>query len=126
MLLDLLTFLDGMHSFNAQLPLRELSTVTLEQVNWAPASKLSRTRPDSGNLADRTAQSQRDADLWYELYPGKIGGILVDEGWNNCGDNNEYAELHRPSHGNMKCKYPGAYDILCPGDFHADVFRAQR
>ncbi|KAH8819032.1 Spherulation-specific family 4-domain-containing protein [Xylogone sp. PMI_703] len=51
----------------------------------------------------------------FRLYPGKIGGIFFDEGWNDCGDNNQYAELYRLITKNTKRKYPGAFTVLNPG-----------
>lgn len=74
-----------------------------------------KTRLGSGDLADWTAQIERDVDLWYQLYPGKIGGIFFDEGWNECGEGNQYAELYRQINENTKRKYPGAYTVLNPG-----------
>ncbi|KAH8689782.1 Spherulation-specific family 4-domain-containing protein [Phaeosphaeriaceae sp. PMI808] len=53
--------------------------------------------------------------MWYQLYPGKIGGIFFDEGWNDCGPKNVYSELYRRINDNTKRKYPGAYTVLNPG-----------
>lgn len=53
--------------------------------------------------------------IHHRLYPGKIGGIFFDEGWNDCGDNNQYAELYRLITENTKRKYPGAFTVLNPG-----------
>ncbi|KAL4733318.1 hypothetical protein BDV11DRAFT_175809 [Aspergillus similis] len=41
------------------------------------------------NLADWVSQIQTDVDLWYSLYPGKIGGIFFVEWWNDCGPDNQ-------------------------------------
>ncbi|KAF7136979.1 hypothetical protein CNMCM5793_006730 [Aspergillus hiratsukae] len=54
------------------------------------------TRLGSGNLADWTAQIEEDVDMWYKLYGDNIGGIFFDEGWPECGDNNEYADMYNP------------------------------
>ncbi len=81
-----------------------------------------KTRLGSGDLADWTAQIESDVDLWYQLYPGKIGGIFFDEGWNDCGENNQYANLYRQINDNTKRKYPGAYTVLNPGDFMPQCF----
>lgn len=81
-----------------------------------------KTRLGSIDLADWVAQIERDVDLWYKLYPGQIGGIFFDEGWNSCGDGNMYAELYRQINENTKRKYPGAYTVLNPGDFMPKCF----
>lgn len=77
------------------------------------------TRLGSLEASDWVAQIEGDVDLWYSLYPGSIGGIFFDEGWNNCGatDNNDnrvadiYAHIDRYT----KSKYPGAFTVLNPG-----------
>lgn len=38
------------------------------------------TRLGSTNLADWTAQIERDVDMWYDLYGSSIGGIFFDAG----------------------------------------------
>ena len=43
------------------------------------------TRLNSGALGDWVAQIEQDVDMWYNLYPGMMGGIFFDEGWNDCG-----------------------------------------
>jgi len=43
-----------------------------------------------------------------------IGGIFFDEGWNECGENNKYAEVYRFINDNTKRKYPGAFTVLNP------------
>jgi Spherulation-specific family 4 len=53
--------------------------------------------------------------MWYQLYPGNIGGIFFDEGWNDCGPNNVYAELYRTISESTKRRYPGAFTMLNPG-----------
>ncbi|KAL2816080.1 hypothetical protein BJX63DRAFT_430372 [Aspergillus granulosus] len=53
------------------------------------------TRLGSGNLADWTAQIEEDIDMWYNLYGDSIGGIFFDEGWPECGDNNQYVGLYK-------------------------------
>jgi hypothetical protein len=45
----------------------------------------------------------------------KIGGIFFDEGWNECGEGNKYAEVYRFISDNTKRKYPGAFTVLNPG-----------
>ncbi|KAL5359299.1 Spherulation-specific family 4-domain-containing protein [Aspergillus floccosus] len=62
------------------------------------------TRLGSTDLAD-----------WYELYPGKIGGIFFDEGWNDCGPDNLYADLYRFITDNTKRKHANAFTVLNPG-----------
>ncbi|KAF2789429.1 hypothetical protein K505DRAFT_191768, partial [Melanomma pulvis-pyrius CBS 109.77] len=74
-----------------------------------------KTRLGSTDLADWTAQIEQDVDMWYKLYPGNMGGIFFDEGWNDCGPNNVYSELYRRISDNTKRKYPGAYTVLNPG-----------
>jgi hypothetical protein len=73
------------------------------------------TRLGSTDLADWVSQIEIDVDLWYQLYPGIIGGIFFDEGWNDCGPNNQYSELYRFISDNTKRKYPGAFTVLNPG-----------
>ncbi|KAF2792903.1 hypothetical protein K505DRAFT_350304 [Melanomma pulvis-pyrius CBS 109.77] len=74
-----------------------------------------KTRLGSTDLADWASQIERDVDMWYQLYPGTIGGIFFDEGWNDCGPSNVYAELYRHINENTKRKYPGAFTVLNPG-----------
>ncbi|KAL4891313.1 fibronectin type III domain protein [Aspergillus ambiguus] len=73
------------------------------------------TRLGSTDLADWVSQIQTDVDLWYSLYPGKIGGIFFDEGWNDCGPDNQYAELYRFISDNTKRRHPNAFTVLNPG-----------
>lgn len=73
------------------------------------------TRLGSTDLADWVSQIQSDVDLWYQLYPGMIGGIFFDEGWNECGPDNQYSELYRLISDTTKRKYPGAFAVLNPG-----------
>ncbi|KAF7164134.1 hypothetical protein CNMCM5623_008824 [Aspergillus felis] len=73
------------------------------------------TRLGSTDLADWVSQIQTDVDLWYQLYPGKIGGIFFDEGWNDCGPDNLYADLYRFITDATKRKHPGAFTVLNPG-----------
>ncbi|TVY84131.1 hypothetical protein LSUE1_G002188 [Lachnellula suecica] len=80
------------------------------------------TRLGSKNLADWTAQIETDVDLWYTLYPGHIGGIFFDEGWNDCGPDNVYSELYRQITENTKRKYPGAFTVLNPGSTMPQCF----
>ncbi|KAL4983900.1 fibronectin type III domain protein [Aspergillus falconensis] len=73
------------------------------------------TRLGSTDLADWVAQIETDVDLWYELYPGKIGGIFFDEAWNNCGPDNQYADLYRFLSDYTKRKHQDAFTVLNPG-----------
>lgn len=73
------------------------------------------TRLGSADLADWIAQIERDIDMWYELYGDKIGGIFFDEGWNDCGENNKYADLYRHLNQYAKRKHPTAMTVLNPG-----------
>lgn len=52
--------------------------------------------------------------IYLRLYPN-IGGIFFDEGWNECGPNNLYAEVYRLINENTKRRHPGAYTVLNPG-----------
>jgi len=63
----------------------------------------------------RVAQIQEDVDQWYRLYPGHIGGIFFDEGWNDCGAGDLNAKLYKFITQETKRKYPGAYTVLNPG-----------
>jgi hypothetical protein len=74
-----------------------------------------KTRLGSGNLADWTAQIEEDVDMWYSLYGNSIGGIFFDEGWNDCGPNNVYANLYIHIDRYTKTKHPGAFTVLNPG-----------
>ena len=84
-----------------------------------------KTRLGSGRLSDWVAQIEQDVDMWYKLYPGLMGGIFFDEGWNGCGtavNDNLYAGLYEYINTNTKRKYPGAYTVLNPGDFMPKCF----
>jgi hypothetical protein len=73
------------------------------------------TRLGSSLTSDWVAQIQEDVDQWYSLYPGMMGGIFFDEGWNDCGADNINAELYKFITQQTKLKYPGAYTVLNPG-----------
>lgn len=74
-----------------------------------------RTRLGSTNLADWTAQIEQDVDLWYNLYGDSIGGIFFDEGWNDCGPDNVYANLYSHINRYTKSKHAGAFTVVNPG-----------
>ncbi|KAL4805129.1 Spherulation-specific family 4-domain-containing protein [Aspergillus unguis] len=80
------------------------------------------TRLGSGNLAEWTAQIEQDIDMWYTLYGDNIGGIFFDEGWPECGANNEYVDLYKYINNYTKRKHPGAYTVLNPGSPMAACF----
>jgi hypothetical protein len=80
------------------------------------------TRLGSGNLADWTAQIEEDIDMWYALYGDAIGGIFFDEGWPECGDDNQYADLYKYINDYTKSAHPGAYTVLNPGSPIASCF----
>ncbi|OGM49583.1 hypothetical protein ABOM_001752 [Aspergillus bombycis] len=80
------------------------------------------TRLGSGDLADWTAQIEEDVDMWYTLYGSRIGGIFFDEGWPECGDNNEYVDLYKYINDYTKRTHPGAYTVLNPGSPMASCF----
>lgn len=80
------------------------------------------TRLGSGDLADWTAQIEEDIDMWYTLYGSSIGGIFFDEGWPECGDNNQYVDLYKHINDYTKRNHPGAYTILNPGSPMASCF----
>jgi hypothetical protein len=44
-----------------------------------------------------------------------ITGIFLDEVWNECGQNNQFAEVYRFISDNIKLKYAGALTVLNPG-----------
>ncbi|KAH7383114.1 Spherulation-specific family 4-domain-containing protein [Cadophora sp. MPI-SDFR-AT-0126] len=73
------------------------------------------TRLGSRDLADWTAQIEEDVDMWYKLYGSSMGGIFFDEGWNDCGPNNMYADLYTHIDRYTKAKHPGAFTVLNPG-----------
>lgn len=74
-----------------------------------------KTRLGSLELAGWTAQIEEDVDVGYSLYGSSIGGIFFDEGWNDCGPNNIYANLYIHTDRHIKAKHPGAFTILNPG-----------
>ncbi|EPS26948.1 hypothetical protein PDE_01888 [Penicillium oxalicum 114-2] len=80
------------------------------------------TRLGSGDLADWTAQIEEDVDMWYSLYGDKIGGIFFDEGWPECGANNEYVDLYKYINAYTKRAHPGALTVLNPGSPMASCF----
>jgi hypothetical protein len=81
-----------------------------------------KTRLGSTDLADWVAQIESDVDTWYTLYGSTIGGIFFDEGWNDCGPDNVYAELYRYMNDNTKRKYPKAFTVLNPGSTMPQCF----
>ncbi|RAL15201.1 uncharacterized protein BO97DRAFT_463072 [Aspergillus homomorphus CBS 101889] len=80
------------------------------------------TRLGSGDLADWAAQVEEDVDTWYKLYGDSIGGIFFDEGWPECGDNNEYVDFYKYVNAYTKRTHPGAYTVLNPGSPMASCF----
>lgn len=74
-----------------------------------------KTRLGSGDLADWTAQIERDVDIWYELYGSSMGGIFFDEGWPECGSDNQYVNLYKYINDYTKRAHPGALTVLNPG-----------
>lgn len=80
------------------------------------------TRLGSGDLADWTAQIEEDVDMWYTLYGSSIGGIFFDEGWPECGDHNQYADLYKYINDYTKRAHPGAFTVLNPGSPMASCF----
>lgn len=81
-----------------------------------------KTRLGSGKLSDWVAQIERDVDLWYELYGDVIGGIFFDEGWNDCGPDNVYANLYKYINDYTTRKHPGALPVLNPGSTMPQCF----
>ncbi|KAL3492448.1 Spherulation-specific family 4-domain-containing protein [Aspergillus germanicus] len=73
------------------------------------------TRLGLGNLADWTAQIEEDIDMWYNLYGNSIGGIFFDEGWPECGDNNQYVDLYKYINDYTKRRHPDALTVLNTG-----------
>lgn len=73
------------------------------------------TRLGSSSVADWIAQIESDVRTWYELYGDLIGGIFFDEGWNECGADNEYAHVYAYVNQWTKRTYPGAYTVINPG-----------
>lgn len=57
----------------------------------------------------------RVANLVLSVYGDSIEGIFFDESHNECGPNNEYAELYRFISENTKRKHPGAMTVINPG-----------
>ncbi|KAL2837500.1 Spherulation-specific family 4-domain-containing protein [Aspergillus pseudoustus] len=73
------------------------------------------TRLGSGNLADWTAQIEEDIDMRCNLYGSSIGGIFFDEGWPECGDNNQYVDLYKYINDYTKRRHSDALTVLNPG-----------
>lgn len=73
------------------------------------------TRLGSNDTGDWVAQIERDVDAWYNLYGSSIGGIFFDEGWNACGDNDDWAQVYAHVNDYTKRKHPGAFTVLNPG-----------
>ncbi|QIW96307.1 hypothetical protein AMS68_001825 [Peltaster fructicola] len=82
------------------------------------------TRLGSTDLADWVDQIEQDVEKWYELYGDAIGGIFFDEGWNDCGPNNIYADLYAFINRNTKRRHPGAFTVLNPGATMPECFDA--
>ncbi|KAH7390394.1 hypothetical protein BKA64DRAFT_747488 [Cadophora sp. MPI-SDFR-AT-0126] len=59
--------------------------------------------------------------MWYKPYPN-IGGIFFDEGWPECGPNNQYVNLYKYINDFVKRAYPGAVTVLNPGSPIASCF----
>jgi hypothetical protein len=72
------------------------------------------TRLGSTDLADWIAQIEQDVNGWYDLY-GSIDGIFFDEGFNECGDGNQYAEIYSQLNQYVKHLHPHAITVLNPG-----------
>lgn len=73
-----------------------------------------KTRLLSTSLNDWIAQIQSDVDAWYSLY-SNIGGIFFDEGWFQCGSNNEFHDAYKFINDYTKRNHQGAYTVLNPG-----------
>lgn len=80
------------------------------------------TRLGSHDLADWVSQIESDVDKWYELYGSGMGGIFFDEGWNDCGPDNMYSDLHAYINAYTKRRYPGAFTVLNPGSTMPQCF----
>ncbi|RAK90770.1 hypothetical protein BO79DRAFT_215772 [Aspergillus costaricaensis CBS 115574] len=81
------------------------------------------TRLGSGDLADWTAQIEEDVDMWYKLYGDSIGGIFFDEGWPECGNNNEYVNLYNLDPGSpMASCYEDTMDTLLTFELSYDSY----
>ncbi|KAL3473266.1 Spherulation-specific family 4-domain-containing protein [Aspergillus californicus] len=66
-------------------------------------------------VTDWTAQIKEDINMWYSLYGDSIGGIFFDEGWLECGDNNQYVDLYKYINNYTKRRHPDALTVLNPG-----------
>ena len=73
-----------------------------------------RTRLGSTEVADWIAQIEQDINGWYDLY-GSIDGIFFDEGFNECGDGNQYAEIYSQLNQYVKHLHPHAITVINPG-----------
>jgi hypothetical protein len=61
------------------------------------------------------AQIQQDSHMWYSLYGDWIDGIFFDQGYNECGPNNEYATWYDHLNQCQKRHHPGSTSVLNPG-----------
>ena len=59
----------------------------------------------------------------FSLYGNAMGGIFFDEGWNTCGDNNQYADLYPFISDTTKSRHAGAYTVLNPGGSMPQCFK---
>jgi hypothetical protein len=61
------------------------------------------------------AQIGQDVDRWYELYPGLVDGIFLDQGDTSCGPDDAVAAAYRAIDRAVKQAHPGAMTVLNPG-----------
>lgn len=77
------------------------------------------TRLGSHELSDWIAQILGDVDSWYRLYGDSMGGIFFDEGWNDCGPDNMYADVYKLINRYTKTKHANGnkvpMTVLNPG-----------
>ncbi len=74
-----------------------------------------RTRLGSLDPADWVAQIEQDVNTWYKLYGSSIDGIFFDDGFNECGANNEFPALYSEVNDYVKGMHRGALTVLNPG-----------
>jgi hypothetical protein len=73
------------------------------------------TRLGSAAATDWIAQIEQDVNLWYRFYGGDLGGIFYDQGFNECGTDNIFANCYSLLNEYVKRHHGGSMTVLNPG-----------
>jgi hypothetical protein len=73
------------------------------------------TRLGSAAAADWIAQIEQDVNLWYRFYGDDLGGIFYDQGFNECGIDNIFANCYSLLNQYVKRHHGGSMTVLNPG-----------